>query len=446
MNRLSIIKYIHSVHYVGTDENLDWAHEKARIRRMLRDPNGNIWHDSTLLRIYNDCQREIAQKTGFLDDIQAVRVPPYFDCSYLMDWEYVYLPSSELANFQALYYHEPSDYVLTARWEALVLNSATVDGEHSGYVATHPWEHFIALQPGEVIRLRLPAGFHRARLVAWDEEPIDLLTRKQITSEDASWLSRMGDPQGWWRPDELNNEFCLYPQASSATWDDTVTEYDEPVYCYTDDFEYTGAYISGTGRMFTRNYADDDVNYLWDWEYDHLDTGYASGNDEVTMRCMRLFEMETVSGDTKVGMLLFTDDDTTDRQTGTVIDSTDYLFNKDTGISLDTITAADNALFIFEKNPTDLSGGTDESDFPPYLRKYIEYATLERAYAVDNDGQIASLRDYWAMRKTIGLKAIKLFMGLRKADRNYRMTTKGTPGFRTRREPRLPDSYPCIYR
>lgn len=203
---------------------------------------------------------------------------------------------------------------------------------------------------------------------------------------------------------------------------------------------------SGPYRMFTRNYDTSDINYVYDWEYDHLAAAYASGNDEVSMRCMRLFEMETVSGDTKVGMLLFTDDDTTDRQTGTVIDSTDYLFNKDTGISLDTITAADNCLFIFEKNPTDLSGGTDESDFPPYLRKYIEYAVLERAYAVDNDGQIASLRDYWAMRKTIGLKAIKLFMGLRKADRNYRMTTKGTPGFRTRREPRLPDAYPAVYR
>lgn len=238
MNRLSIIKYLHDVHYVGTDQSMDWAHEKARIRRMLRDPNGNIWNDSMLLRVYNDCQREIAQKTGFLEDIQAVRVPPYFDCAYLYDWEFVYLPSAELANYQALLYHEPSDHVLTARWEPLVLNSATVDGEHSGYVVTNPWEHFIALEPGEIIRLRLPEGFHSPKLVAWDNEPIEFITKKQITSDDPSWASRMGDPFAWWRPDDLNNEFCLYPQAASATWDDTQTEYIEPAYCYTDDFEY----------------------------------------------------------------------------------------------------------------------------------------------------------------------------------------------------------------
>lgn len=207
------------------------------------------------------------------------------------------------------------------------------------------------------------------------------------------------------------------------------------------DMPYSGPY-----RMFTRNYAASDINYIFDWEYDQLASGFASGNDEVAMRCMRLFEMEPVSGDTKVGMLLFTDTDSTGRQTGTVVDSTQYLFDREYGIATDVIEADDNALFIFEKNPTDLSGGTDESDFPVYLRKYIEYAVLERAYAADTDGQIASLRDYWAMRKTIGLKAIKLFMGKRKADRNYRMTTKGVTGWRTRRAPRLPDSYPSVVR
>jgi hypothetical protein len=204
---------------------------------------------------------------------------------------------------------------------------------------------------------------------------------------------------------------------------------------------YTGPY-----RMFTRNYPDYDINYVWDWEYDHLDSGFSSGNDEVTMRCMRLYEMEAVSGDVRTGMLLFTDSTSVGRQTGTVIDSTEYLFDKDLGITTDVIESDENVLFIFEKNPTDLSGGTDESDFPPYLRKYVEYAVLERAYAVDNDGNIASLRDYWAMRKTVGLKAIQQFMRLRKTDRNYRLTTKGTPGFRTRREPRLPDSYPASLR
>lgn len=208
-----------------------------------------------------------------------------------------------------------------------------------------------------------------------------------------------------------------------------------------EDMPYSGPY-----RMFTRNYAASDINYVFDWEYDQLASGFASGNDEVAMRCMRLFEMEPCSGDVRVGMLLFTDTDTTGRQTGTVVDSTQYLFDREFGIATDVIDADDNALFIFEKNPTDLSGGTDESDFPVYLRKYIEYAVLERAYAADTDGQIASLRDYWAMRKTIGLKAIKLFMGKRKADRNYRMTTKGVTGWRTRRDPRLPDSYPAVVR
>ena len=94
----------------------------------------------------------------------------------------------------------------------------------------------------------------------------------------------------------------------------------------------------------------------------------------------------------------------------------------------------------------DLEDGSDESEFPRFIQKYIEYGTLERAYSANTDGKIESLGDYWALRRKMGLEAIKRFKGKRKTDRDYRLITKGEPtGRRHRKEPRLPDTYPAVY-
>jgi hypothetical protein len=191
---------------------------------------------------------------------------------------------------------------------------------------------------------------------------------------------------------------------------------------------------------WTRKDTDYSRQYLFDWEESEDDTV-----DAAISRGMYQHEQGVVAAATYgIGEVLYIAGETTSSEFGTVTDSEDMV-NTEYGITLDEIEADDNVLFVFSKTPTAVSAATDESDFPSYLQKYVEHGTLERAFAVDNDGQIQSLRDYWAMRRELGLKAIQRFMSLRKQDRDYRLTTKGAPGFRTRRQPRLPDSYPATF-
>jgi hypothetical protein len=350
---------------------MTWANNLARIRRFLRDPDANIWSDTVVRNLFNDAQRDLQQKTGFLEDVQAVRVPPMYEMSYLQDWEWAFLPSNT-GNYQALRYHEQAEIVFAYRWEPQavwgLIEATAPDG---GVHFTHPFEAFMGMVPGEIVPLQFPTGFHNAKFVAWDKQPIDFLTLKSIQQDDPSWVGRSGEPFAYWRPDKFENQFCLYPNPSSPVWDD-------------------------------------------------------------------------IDGDPDIGGVIFTDEDTVSSEYGTIIDA-GGLMSQDLGIATDIIETDDNVLFVYSKTPQEVVSENDESDFPPYLQKYAEHGALERAYAVDNDGQIQSLRDYWAMRKELGLKVIQRFMSLRKQDRDYRLTTKGAPGFRTRRQPRLPDSYPATF-
>ncbi|NIT59316.1 MAG: hypothetical protein GWN00_24770, partial [Aliifodinibius sp.] len=63
-----------------------------------------------------------------------------------------------------------------------------------------------------------------------------------------------------------------------------------------------------------------------------------------------------------------------------------------------------NLLVVFEKNPVEITDTSDESGFSIFLRKYIEYGVISRAYGANTDGRIDSLADYWNMRHEVGVK------------------------------------------
>lgn len=110
-----------------------------------------------------------------------------------------------------------------------------------------------------------------------------------------------------------------------------------------------------------------------------------------------------------------------------------------------TIDADGTVLMVYAAVPDDLTVGASVSQLPAFLCKYIEYGALERAYSANTDGNIESLREYWAWRKKLGDEAIKRFKSRRMTDRDFRLTTKGKPSMRrNRRRPRLPDTYPDI--
>jgi hypothetical protein len=144
------------------------------------------------------------------------------------------------------------------------------------------------------------------------------------------------------------------------------------------------------------------------------------------------------------GMLLFDSDDETDTETGTVIDAEAAISSEIDGVGVDVFDPEDNLLIVYSKNPIELVDDVDESQYSRFLRKYLEYDTLEAAFKANTDGYAPSLADFWGMRKQIGYRAIKMYKTKRLYDRDYQLRTPGAPARRTKKRPRLPDSYPAI--
>lgn len=143
------------------------------------------------------------------------------------------------------------------------------------------------------------------------------------------------------------------------------------------------------------------------------------------------------------GLALFHSADTQPDETGVVSRRSGSTLSQDDGLTIDIIDLDHNILMIFEKNALDLTSDLDESDYPVFLRKYIEYGVLGRAFRANTDGRIESLANYWDKRYELGLTAIKRFKSTRKTDRKYRL---GPAGQRQRhpRHPRLPSNYPNV--
>jgi hypothetical protein len=409
---------------------MKFFNELKRIRRYLRDPDGNIWSRAVILNLFNDCQRDIQMKTKYLMDAQNVRIPPFYQYSYMQDWEWAYLPATQNKFYQCLRYHQQGDFVFCHRWEGqLDYSGDAVDG---GAIFTHPWEAWAGLIPSRTVAVTFPQNFHEAVFVTYNRDPIEYIEKKKITSCDSSYISHEGTPIGYYREDTLGNDFIPYPKPSTIVWNDVVELPPSPDFVYTHDWEST--YLSGNGEQFTTNDPDEERDYIYTWE-----TGTFSGRDEV-FHGMYLFETEIVPG----SVVSFVETDALDSEVGDYATRTGSLFNQDSGVTVDIVDLDDNILLVYKLIPTDIVNDDDESDFPSFLQKYIEYGALERAYQVNNDGNIASLSQYWGTRYELGLAAIKRFMNNRLEDRDFRLTTKSVPAQRSRRHARLPSTYPAV--
>jgi len=151
--------------------------------------------------------------------------------------------------------------------------------------------------------------------------------------------------------------------------------------------------------------------------------------------------------DESEGMVLFDSGFTSVVEVGLLADATAAVDTQDTGLAVDFVGDLDESLLtIFRKRPRDLSGNSDEeSEFPIFVRKYIEFGVCERAYMMNTDGKIESLSKYWARRKELARVALIMWSSKRRVDRNYTFVTKQSPSMRIRRRPRLPDAYPDRY-
>lgn len=408
---------------------MNFGKQLRRIRRFLRDPVGNIWTRALLLNLFNDAQREIQIKTRYLEDLQIIRVPPLYHCAYLHDWEWPYLPSSQSQFYQALRYHPQGDYVVCHRWETQFDNSG--DASDEGVHFTQPWEAFTGVIPGEQVKIRFPSNFHTAKLMAYDKEPIEFTDKKQLQAYDSSYLNRVGTTFAYYREDMLDNSFIPYPLPTSINWNDLVESAVSPDFVYSHSWEST--YLSGVGEQFTVYDSTDLIDYVFTWELDY------TGQDEAG-HGMWLFEAQF----TVDGMIVHVSGDTTSSGFGTIVQRTGSLLSSEKGMAVDVVEADDNFLLIYDVLPTDIRVDNDESDFPNFLQKYIEYGVLSRAYRVNNDGNIKSLAEYWEYRHNYGIEILKKYMTKKFQSRDYRMTTRQTPAFRTKKQPRLPSAYPAV--
>lgn len=325
---------------------MNWQNQRIRIRIFLRDPGGNIWSDDFLLRLYNDEQHSIASKTGKLQDVKIVRLPPEFQSGYIYEFEWPYNDNEDGEVFRVGYLDDSTETIFMHKWELEHLAGYTPSTTAAGENYTQPWEAWYASTPAEPPPVHLPTKFHKLIYLAWDRKPIDPINKKEIENHDMSWRTRQGNPLGYYREQKESDIIYLYPIPSSVTAQDSS---------------------EGQGDPDTAQYGST------------------------------------------------------------------------------TIDVDNNLLAIFEKEPTELDNEDDESDYPIFLRKFVEYGVIARAYGANTDGRIESLADYWNMRREVALKMLLSYKSSRRGDRQYCLQTMGTSALRKRKHPRLPDGYPPVY-
>lgn len=139
------------------------------------------------------------------------------------------------------------------------------------------------------------------------------------------------------------------------------------------------------------------------------------------------------------GVALFADGDTEDTTTGTIaVRSGSY--DTGTGAAVDIVDVEDSLFMVYEVVPTEISSHADVPDYPEFLRKYIRFGVISRAYGGNNDGRIRSLSDLWALRYEMGVRATRRYVLNRRQDRDYRLGG-GRSVYRSR-HPKLPSTYP----
>lgn len=189
---------------------MTWGDELTKIRRYLRDPDGNIWSDAFLRHLWNDVQQSFQHQTHVLEDVVAQRVPQLYHFAYTHDWEFRHLPTHMSQFYQCLSQH--GEHAICHRWESQQLAGTTADITDYGVHFTQPWEGFMGQTPGEVLRMRFPQNFNSVKFIAYDEEPIGGTSQKAVQSADSSYITTQGTPYAYYSYDDTDNSYVLYPR------------------------------------------------------------------------------------------------------------------------------------------------------------------------------------------------------------------------------------------
>lgn len=434
----------------------------AQARVFLRDPDALIW-DSEMLGLYwNETSTEIAQKVGLLSRARTLRYPSQSSITYIHSWEYASTMGNRISTIQPFktFHQYEGGIVVLYPWES-AYNADSQNAEDSNYRVTQWWEsyHGSSSEPPRVI---LNESFEAIRYAAFDEYTITQKDEREIMFGDTGYKTTQGRAQYYYFPDSFHREMVLYPVPNIVFDEDKIypssglldknrslytgyafTHLWEPLYAtavdrillQTGDFlllqdgthligeTYDDQIIHNYDITHLYSYETERYNYLFDWEYDTL-----------------MDKPPTEDTNTYIFMYYFEYPTTTKEIPGYVTGTSDEIV---TGVDDEFDT--DGQLFIiYDYIPPNLEDYADDlNDWPVFMLKTVMAGMLERCYSADTDGFIPSLRDYWKMRKEIGIRAIKQFKQLRSRDRDYRL---GTREDRVEsRHPRLPHTYPAFY-
>jgi hypothetical protein len=184
-----------------------------RIRALCRDLHGDVWSDADIMAYWNEAQNEIAAKAGMIERVEANFFPPQYTYSYFWDFEHEF---TEGDRHQALNIHQQTGMVLCYPWEAAYwLSVMTTPDDGSRFI--HPWET-VYCTSSESVPLLLNAHFHRMKFAAYDQEQITPLPYHELVASDRYNKSRKGKVTHYCREDEFSNKIYLYPQPTTAVW------------------------------------------------------------------------------------------------------------------------------------------------------------------------------------------------------------------------------------
>jgi hypothetical protein len=184
---------------------------------MLRDPDGAIWSDALLLRLWNDEQDDLQMVLGHLEDVRVVQVPSQFEMAYTQDFEWAFSDHDDGDVRLVGYYDDYSDETVSNIWELQHNRDLTPDTTSLGTFCPHPWEAWVDT-PNEPPPVHFPDGFHEALLVCFDKDPLDPLSLRDVQKTDPSWRQRQGSTFGYYRDEEYEDRAYLYPKPSDISW------------------------------------------------------------------------------------------------------------------------------------------------------------------------------------------------------------------------------------
>lgn len=178
-----------------------------RLRRFLRDPDGDVHTDAQLLRYWQQAEREIAQKTGWLERADTLPYPSRFTWAFLQAWEPAFLEGDV---YRALTPWEPGRKSIAYPWEASYWHESGGPAD-DGTRFMQPWESYHTT-PADPVPVLLHRLHSRMKFAAYDRKALNGTTERELAKNDPFWRTRQGVGTSYYPLDETQRLLAIYPR------------------------------------------------------------------------------------------------------------------------------------------------------------------------------------------------------------------------------------------